>query len=176
MSIEPIIDISMLDLSTPVMRREEIAQWLPHRGHMAQIDEVLWFKHDLTEAVAVKHVSADEFWAAGHIPGRPILPGVLQIEAAAQVASLIFYLRTKSDVFAGFTRIEDVSFRGQVLPGDSLVIACKEVKFNPKRFVTHFQGIVRGQIVSEGRITGMLLGNFDKMPRTSESPAGESGA
>jgi len=165
MPVEPIIDLSALDLGARVMSREDVATWNPHRGVMALLDAVIWLKDDLSQGVALKEVRDDEFWVTGHIPGRPIMPGVLMVEAAAQLASLLYYKRAMVDTFAGFTRIEDVSFRGQVVPGDSLYLLCTEVKFSPKRFVTDVQGLVSGQIVFEGRITGMNFPNLGKITR-----------
>lgn len=163
MASGPIIDLSKIDLRSVAMDRAEIARWLPHRGDMAQLDAIVWLNDTLSEGVAVKHVRADEFWCSGHIPGRPIMPGVLMIEAGAQLASVMYYKRTGVEEFAGFTRIEDTSFRGQVLPGDSLVILCREVKFSPKRFVTNIQGLVNDSVVFEGLITGMILPQLGKI-------------
>lgn len=160
MPTEPIIDLSRLDLGRRVMSRAQIEQFNPHRGLMAMLDGVVWLNDTLSEGVAVKEVRADEFWTAGHIPGRPLLPGVLMLEAAAQLASLMYYKRSDVLCFAGFTRIEDVAFRGQVVPGDTLYLLCKEVKYTPKRFVTRIQGVVRNEVVFEGQITGMVFPNL----------------
>jgi len=160
MPTEPIIDLSTIDLGRRVMSRAQIEQYNPHRGLMAMLDGVVWLNEALSEGVAVKEVRADEFWTAGHIPGRPLLPGVLMVEAAAQLASLMYYKRSGVLSFAGFTRIEDVAFRGQVVPGDTLYLLCKEVKYTPKRFVTRIQGVVNGEIVFEGQITGMKFPNL----------------
>lgn len=165
MAAEPIIDLSKLDLTGRVMSRADIARWNPHRGEMAQLDAVVWLSDDLSRGVAVKEVRADEFWVAGHIPGKPLMPGVIMIEAAAQLASLMYYKRSKAEYFAGFTRIEDVVFRGSVQPGDRLYLLCREVKYNIKRFITDIQGIVAEQVVFEGCITGMLFPQMGKLVR-----------
>src|SRR5260370_24349137 len=74
-----------------------------------------------------KAVGIDECWVEGHIPGRPLLPGVLMIECAAQLAS--FYARTFLDWkgFMGFGGLEEVKFRQQVLPGQRLLMLAKKV-------------------------------------------------
>lgn len=160
MPTEPIIDLSAIDLGRRVMSRAEIERYNPHRGLMAMLDGVVWLNDALSEGVAVKEVRPDEFWTAGHIPGRPLLPGVLMLEAAAQLASLMYYKRSGVLCFAGFTRIEEVAFRGQVVPGDTLYLLCKELKYTPKRFVTRIQGVVNAEVVFEGVITGMIFPNL----------------
>lgn len=160
MPAEPIIDLSSIDLSRRVMLRPEIELYNPHRGVMVQLDAVVWLSNDHSQGVAVKEVRSDEFWVEGHIPGRPLLPGVMMLEAGAQLSSLMYYRRSGMTCFAGFTRIEDVAFRGQVVPGDTLYLLCKEVKYSIKRFVTRIQGIVNGAIVFEGTITGMIFPNL----------------
>lgn len=163
MATEPIIDLSTIDLAARVMSREEIALINAHRGAMAMLDAVVWLSDDLSRGVAVKHVRDDEFWVPGHIPGRPLMPGVLMVETAAQLASLIYYKRTGIEYFAGFTRIDDVVFRGQVVPGDEFYVLCREVKFSLKRFVTDVQGIVNGQVMFEGCISGMVFPNVGRL-------------
>ncbi|MBL8745425.1 MAG: beta-hydroxyacyl-ACP dehydratase [Phycisphaerae bacterium] len=163
MPTEPIIDLSAIDLNARVMSRDDIALINAHRGVMAMLDAVVWLNDELSQGVAIKHVRDDEFWVAGHIPGRPLMPGVLMVETAAQLASLIYYKRTGIEFFAGFTRIENVAFRGQVVPGDDFYLLCREVKFSLKRFVTDIQGIVNGQIVFEGCISGMVFPNLGRV-------------
>lgn len=153
----PIVDLAALDLSACVMDQRVIGTFIPHRGSMLQLDRVIWHREDYTSAVAIKRVRDDEFWCAGHIPGRPIMPGVMMIEAGAQLASIMYFARVNHRNFAGFTRIEDTVFRGIVVPGDEMYILAREVKFHIKRFISDIQGIVRGKVVFESRITGMIL-------------------
>lgn len=155
--METFVDLKTIDLDRFMLSREQIEQYLPHRDVMLQLDGVVWHADDFTHAVAVKHVRPDEFWTKGHIPGRPILPGVLMVEAGAQLASIMYYVRVKTDKFAGFTRIENTAFRGMVVPGDTLYLVSREVKFSPRRFVADLQGVVDDKIVFESRITGMLF-------------------
>ena len=156
--------------------RAEIERYNPHRGAMALLDAIVWHDAELTRAVAIKQVRDDEFWVSGHIPGRPLMPGVLMVEAGAQLASFLYYKRSGLDTFAGFTRIEDTAFRGQVFPGDTLYILCREVRYSPKRFITDIQGVVADQIMFEGRITGMSFPNLGRITRQSSVPVvGEPG-
>ena len=89
--------------------------------------------------------------------GRPLFPGVLQIEAGAQLSSFVLAERFGDAPFVGFTRVTDCSFRGQVVPGDEMILFTKEVKVNRRRFITDIQGIVNDKIVFEARITGMAF-------------------
>ncbi len=167
MPTEPLFDISGVDLSATAADLAQIAELLPHRGHMLQIARVVWHDETYDHGVAVKHVRSDEFWVPGHIPGQPLLPGVLMIEASAQLASWLYYNRTPRRWFAGFTRIEDTTFRGQVVPGDDLYLLCKCLKYNSKRFVCSVQGLVDGTIVFDSKVTGMA---FPKLPEPVRGP------
>lgn len=172
MPTSPLIDISTIDLSARLMDREAMSRYLPHRGPISMLDYLIHEDEVPNVAVAVAHIPMDVWWADGHIPGNPLMPGVLQIEAAAQLASLIYYKRSGREWFAGFTRINDVTFRGQVKPGDDLYLICVGRKFSDKRFVTAAQGMVDGQIVFDGEISGMAfpqLGErIERRPLTQE--------
>ncbi len=130
---------------------------LPQTGDMRMIDRVVWISEDGLTCAAYKDVRDNEFWCAGHIPGRPLFPGVLMIEAAAQVSSYTNKRSRKPTGFLGFIRCDGVTFRGQVVPGDRLVVVAKEVEYNPRRFVSQTQGFVNGRMVFEGKITGMVI-------------------
>ena len=152
-----LFDISEIDLSRPRYGVDKIEAINPHRGHMRLLDEILYESDDLQRYVAMKHVREDEFWVPGHIPGRPIFPGVLMIEAAAQLASFSCLRRMEGLAFMGFTGADDIKFRGQVSPGDDLLLLCDQVEFRQRRCVCKTQGLVKGVLVYEGTITGMPL-------------------
>src|SRR5262249_13267839 len=103
-------------------------------------------------------VRSDEFWVKGHFPARPMYPGVLMIETAAQLASFTYNSRFKEPTLPVFARIENASFRAAVHPGDELYILCQDVKFSTKRFITDVQGLVGGKVAFESRITGISGG------------------
>mgnify|MGYP001203512514 CR=1 FL=1 len=153
----PLFDVSGIDLGAVVVSRKGMESYIPHRGIMLQIDAVAWHSPDFTQGVAVRHVRPDEFWCEGHIPGRPLMPGVLMIESGAQLASFLYFSRMDHRKFAGFVRIEDFSFRDQVVPGDDLILLSQEVKFSSRRFVADVQGMVRNKVVFGGRVTGMIF-------------------
>ncbi len=170
MPTELIYDISGIDLSATVADVESIARTIPQRGDMLQIDRIVWHEENFERGIAIKEVSEDEFWVPGHIPDKPLLPGVLMVEAAAQLASWMYYKRSRKDWFAGFTRIEETIFRGQVAPGDTLILVGKCLKYNVKRFTCRCQGVVNDQIVFETTVTGMAL---TKIPKPEARPAAE---
>lgn len=135
----------------------------PHRGHMRLLDRIAWTNPEPYQVLAVKDVGHDEFWVPGHIPGRPIFPGVLMIEAAAQAASFMYLHRARAqglateESFLGFAGVDAVKFRGQVNPGDTFALLCQEINFKPRRCICQTQGVVNGNLVFEAKITGMPI-------------------
>ena len=113
-----------MTLSLPLGRRE-IEQILPHRDPFLLLDEVTVLEPGV-RVVARKRVRADEWYLAGHFPGRPIMPGVLMVEAMAQTGAVAVLAdevnRGKLALFAG---IDDVRFKRIVEPGDELELTCE---------------------------------------------------
>ena len=152
-----LFDLSEIDLRTDMVTREGLERWIPHRGAIVQVDGIHWHDEKFSLAVAYKDVRDDEFWVEGHFPSVPIYPGVLQVEAGAQLTSFMFYRRRNEHCIAVFTRIENTVFRGKVVPGDRLLILSKAIKYRPRLFISEIQGIVDGKIVFESTITGMVM-------------------
>jgi 3-hydroxyacyl-[acyl-carrier-protein] dehydratase len=105
--------------------RAEIEQILPHREPFLLIDEVL----ELTPgvgAVARKHVGEEEWYLAGHFPGRPVMPGVLIVEALAQTGAVAVLSQEENrGRLALFAGIDDCRFKRVVEPGDTLELRCE---------------------------------------------------
>ena len=152
-----LFDISGLDTSGLMLSREDLEGWNPHRGAIVQLDGVVWHDDEFSQGVGIKKVRDDEFWVHGHFPGRPLLPGVLMIEAGAQLSSYLFFARRGEPCIAGFTRIENTIFRSSVSPGQDLIILCNVLRYQPKRFISEIQGIADGKIAFYSKITGMIL-------------------
>ncbi len=152
-----LFDLGGMDLERVLLGPDQIRRYNPHRYEMEQLGGVLHLDRQKGRIVAFKDVRADEFWVRGHIPGRPLMPGVLMIESAAQMISYFTKTVTKIDGFIGFGGVTDVKFRGQVLPGMKLVLAGKLIELRPRRAVGLTQGFVDGTMVYEGTITGMLI-------------------
>jgi 3-hydroxyacyl-[acyl-carrier-protein] dehydratase len=135
---------------------EQIRESNPQRGDMEQLDGVNWYDPS-GMILGYKDVRTDEFWCSGHIPGRPLLPGVLMIEAAAQLSS--FYVKHVNnwEGFIGFGGVESVKFRVPVTPGCRLYILARQTKTRHGRFTSDVQGVVDGQVVFEGVIIGTQM-------------------
>ncbi len=159
MAAQTLFDISGIDLSKVAISAQKVGQLNPQCGPMRHLDYVIWKNDDATCGLGVKQVRDDEFWVPVHIPGRPLLPGVLMIEAAAQLCSVLRQFRpgTDNSRFLGFTRCDDVVFRGTVVPGDTFYLLAKELKTSRRRFISATQGLVNDQLVLEATITGMAV-------------------
>jgi len=150
-----LIPTDSYDQNKVVMSLDEIRKHNKQRYEMEQLSGVLKFDPDTGEVVTYKDIGDDEFWVRGHIPDRPLMPGVIMIEAAAQMCSLYFSLVSSMDKFIGFGGVDGVKFRGQVVPGDRLVMLGKLVDLRPRRAIFDTQGVVNGVMVFQARITGM---------------------
>ena len=110
---------------TVALRREQIEEILPHRDPFLFLDEVTVLEPG-ARVVARKRVRQDEWFLTGHFPGRPIMPGVIIVEAMAQAGAVAVLAdeanRGKLALFAG---INDVRFKRMVLPGDELELTCE---------------------------------------------------
>jgi 3-hydroxyacyl-[acyl-carrier-protein] dehydratase len=154
---QPLWDIAKIDTSKVLFTREQIYQVNPHRFEFMQLDGICLLAREQNTIVGYRDTKPDEFWVRGHIPGRPIFPGVLMIETAAQLVSYYVMSRDPGKGFLGFGGVTDVKFRGSVVPGKRIILVGKMVEDRPRRCVGATQGFVDGQMVYEGLITGMWL-------------------
>jgi len=134
------------------MDNEAVAKILPHRYPFLLVDKVIEFEAG-KRIVGVKNVSANEPQFTGHFPDRPIMPGVLMVEAMAQLGGLVCLQQPVSDgkgefFFAG---IDGIKFRKPVVPGDTLVMEMKLNKFREKYGIAKMSGkaYVDGKIALE---------------------------
>jgi len=154
-----LIDPSTEDLETIAFDLEGVQRRVPQRFEMTMMERV--HRLDLEGGVVVgsKDIGDDEFWVRGHIPGRPLFPGVLSIEAMAQACTFLFYSHFIDDKrFFGFGGVDGVRFRGQIVPGDRLVVAAKVKRFASSMSLFDAQGYVNGKMVVEASIKGVNLG------------------
>ncbi len=152
-----IFDISGIDLNHVLYDQEAVREINPQRGDMEQLNGVIWADPATGCIVGFKDVKPDEFWVPGHIPGRPLYPGVMQIELAAQLAS--FHVKKHLGIkgFFGFGACESVKFRMQVLPGVRLIVLSKQLYYRHGRVASDVQGLVNGQLAFEARIVGVEM-------------------
>jgi 3-hydroxyacyl-[acyl-carrier-protein] dehydratase len=152
-----LIDLHGIDLGQTMFDRAGIARVIPHRHEMALFDAVVWHTADFKVGIARWKVKADEFWVRGHFPDKAMLPGVLQVEAGAQLSAFLFNSRYDRPRLAAFTHIHEASFRNPVQPGDDFFILCKETRSTDRRFTSNLQGLVNGKVTFEASISGMAL-------------------
>jgi len=137
----------------------EVMRTLPHRYPFLMVDRIIEFQGD-TKATGVKAVSINEPYFQGHFPGHPVMPGVLQLEAMAQVASIVMMRKTENSGKIGyFMSADEVKFRKPVMPGDTLFIECELTSAKKRLGKASCRCLVNGEVVSEGQL---LFGLVDK--------------
>lgn len=147
----------MTDKVEALINIEEIIQMLPHRYPILLIDRVVEISDD--GIVAIKNVTMNEPHFMGHFPNKPIMPGVLIVEAIAQ-ASAIFTVKTLGEEANGklvyFMSIDNAKFRKPVVPGDTVYIHV--TKMQSRGAVWKFSGEARvaGKKVAEAVVTAMI--------------------
>jgi len=153
-----LVDIDKIDLNSLLYDAGAIEEVNPHRFEMRLLDGIVHMDTNEGTIVGFKDVTEEEFWVRGHIPGRPLMPGVLMVEAAAQLASfLVKKANNHDDRFVGFSGIEDVKFRIAAKPGCRLYILGRFLEIRPRRFKLAAQGIIDGQLAFQATIIGMPM-------------------
>lgn len=145
-------DAGVLDIN-------EIMRILPHRFPFLMVDRIIEVQDD-TRAVGVKAVTINEPYFVGHFPGHPVMPGVLQVEAMAQVASIVMMRKPENAGKIGyFMSADSVKFRKPVFPGDTLFIHCEMISAKKRLGKAACKCLVNGEVVSEGEL---LFGLVDQ--------------
>jgi len=154
-----IVPLENVDLENILHDRTAIRKINPHRHEMEQIDAICLMDPENYVVVGYRDIRDDEFWVRGHIPGRPIFPGVFMIEATAQMCSVMYYeiLNPGADHFFGFGGLDRVKFRGSAQPGDRLVLMARSLERRSRKWTFEAQGFIDGKMVFEAEITGMVV-------------------
>jgi 3-hydroxyacyl-[acyl-carrier-protein] dehydratase len=155
-------DLSQIDLEAkPIFDKEAICSVNPQRYEMQQLDGILWYDKEKNQILGYKDITKDEFWIRGHIPGRPLMPGVIMVEAAAQLASFFMKQIFQEPGFIGFAGIEYAKFRSLIEPGQRLYLLGLVTKYRRKKrtslVTTDVQGVVEGNLVFEASVSGMRV-------------------
>jgi len=159
------IDVTQLDYSKPIARIEDIRKVLPHRFEMELLTAVVFLDAGKKLIVGYKDLTADEFWVRGHMPGYPLMPGVLMCEAAAQLCCYFNLSQKVNDpgVLMGLGGLEDTRFHRPVRPGDRLVLVGQGLKVHRRLTRFHTLGYVGPERVFETTVIGVPIGRWEDL-------------
>ena len=151
-------NIPQVDFSSkPLMNTTKIMEILPHRPPFLFIDKIYELSDDLV--IGVKNVTIDEDFFKGHFPEFPVMPGVIIIEAMAQMGGILVMskLDDPENYLTFFAKIDKVRFRHKVLPGDTIIFKCSLL--GPfRRGICHMQGLAyaNGKLCAEAELTAQI--------------------
>lgn len=157
MAAPPLVPEELWNAGSAVIGKDRIRELLPQRFEMEHLDGIGFIDVEGGLCAGWKDVREDEFWVRGHIPGRPLLPGVIQLEALAQLTSVACKVVFPDIGFVGFGGVDACKFRVSVTPGQRLVLLSKQIELRPRRAVYDTQGWVDGRLAVEARITGVRV-------------------
>jgi len=141
-----------------VLDINEVMRLLPHRYPFLMVDRIVGFEGE-DKARGVKNITINEPYFQGHFPGHPVMPGVLQLEAMAQVASVLLLRREDNQGKIGyFMSADKVKYRKPVFPGDTLFIEAEITRIRGNIGMATCRCIVNDAVVSEGDLKFALMG------------------
>ena len=147
----------MLPDGESVLDINEVLKILPHRYPFLMVDRIVSFEGD-NRCTAIKNVTINEPYFAGHFPGHPIMPGVLQLEAMAQVSSVLMLRKPENTGKIGyFMSADKVKWRRPVLPGDTIFIETEILRMRGSIGQTRARCLVNGEVVSEAELKFALM-------------------
>lgn len=149
--------IPNLEGKKPIMDSEKIKEILPHRDPFLFIDEI--YELNENDILGLKHVKADEYYFEGHFPNYPILPGVIIVEAMAQIGGILVLTKVPDpeNYLTFFAKIDKVKFKNKVFPGDTIIFKCNLL--NPvRRGICHMKGLafVNDRLCAEAELTAQI--------------------
>ncbi|HHP7229425.1 MAG TPA: 3-hydroxyacyl-ACP dehydratase FabZ [Xenococcaceae cyanobacterium] len=151
-------DSETVNSQAQILTVEQIQQLLPHRYPFALVDRILEYVPG-ERAVGLKNVTFNEPYFPGHIPGRPLMPGVLQIESMAQVGgTILMQIPELKGKFFAFAGIDKARFRRPVVPGDQLIMTVELLALKGNRVAKmQGKGEVDGQLAVQGEMMFSLI-------------------
>lgn len=139
-----------------MMDIKEIQKFLPHRYPFLLVDRIIEMQPGI-KAVGIKNVTINEEFFQGHFPGQPIMPGVLIIEALAQVAGILaFHSGATPSKSVFFMSIEKAKFRKPVIPGDQIRLEVNILQHRRNVWKFSSKAVVEGKIAAEAEFTAMV--------------------
>lgn len=151
-----LIDLDAVDLSAVVITKSHIYELLPHRYEFQVLDGVCMYDLSGQRIVTFVDITPHDWWVKAHVEGRPLLPGVLMLEMAAQSAAVLAKLAGNTE-FLGFGGVEQCKFRDTVVPPARLYLLCVGVDYRSRRIISNVQGVRDGRLVFEAQITGLTI-------------------
>ena len=152
-----LIDLDQVDLNKVEYSREYIYARMPHRFEFELLHGVHRLDRKGGFAVAYHECGLEDWWVRGHVPGMPVFPGVLQLEANAQLVAFMARYVDGFGRFIAFGGVENCRFRELVRPPARYLLMAKIMENRSRRIVADTQGIVEGRLVCEARIIGMAV-------------------
>lgn len=135
---------------------ERIMDYLPHRYPMLLVDRILEFEPE-KRIVGLKNVTINEPFFQGHFPGHPIMPGVLLVEAMAQVGGLLLMEKEGEGKVVYFMAMDKVKFRKPVVPGDQVIFELELIQYRRSGCKIRGTGTVDGKVVVEGDLLARVM-------------------
>lgn len=153
-----LFDFHSIDLEQIQIPKERIySELLPHRHEFMVLDGIVHADRESLECVGFCDVRSDAWWVKGHVPDRPLMPGVLMLEMAGQTTAILASLTRTIDGFIVFGGVDTCKFRDSVSPPARLYILSKVTELRSRRVVADTQGVCDGRLIFQATVTGMAM-------------------